>query len=236
MAEDIEIGNLQGHLISLPFKSAEGGDLHFLSLCEHEMLSKIVVADVAGHGEVVSRIAFELRNLLRDSVNETDNRKLLLSLNDALRHRLVKGRFVTMVAATFNGPARDFVYAYAGHPTLFRHHAESRLWEFMEGERNGDLNIPLGILEGTEYIQMKAKLDVGDKLLFYTDGLLDIKADARGRLNMEALLQTAQAVTNTHKTPREIATALVNELRNASGEDFNDDVTLLVVEVTDGYR
>ena len=121
--ELVEFGRLKGRLLSMPFESSGGGDIHFLSLCDREMLSKVVVADVAGHGEVVSDIALELRNLLRENLNEVDNSKLLVSLNDALKHKLKEGRFVTMAAATFNGMDGDFIFAYAGHPTVLRYDA-----------------------------------------------------------------------------------------------------------------
>lgn len=232
VAEDIEFGGLKGYLLSLPFESNEGGDIHFLSLCDQQMLAKIVVADVAGHGRIVSKIARELRNLLRANLNEVDNSRLLVSINDMLRHKLREGKFVTMVAATFNGHNDDFICAYAGHPTVFRFDSSSGRWQLLEHVEERDSGIPLGILGDTEYIQMKAKLKKGDRLLFYTDGLLDVRKNSKERLDVNGLLEACQKVTTDHPNPRQIATSLIKHIEESCEGGFTDDVTLLAVEVT----
>lgn len=232
VAEDVEFGRLKGHLLSLPFESNEGGDIHFLSLCDQEMLAKIVVADVAGHGEIVSKIALELRNLLRANLNEVDNSKLLVAVNDTLRHKLREGKFVTMVAATFNGENDDFIYAYAGHPTVLRFDSSSGMWQFLQPVEERNSGIPLGILGDTEYIQKKAKLKKGDRLLFYTDGLLDVRRNSGERLNVNGLLDACQKVTTDHPSPRQVAASLVKHIEESGEGGFTDDVTLLAVEIT----
>ncbi len=232
VSEDVEFGRLKGHLVSLPFESSEGGDIHLLSLCDQEMLAKIVVADVAGHGQIVSRMATELKNLLRANLNEVDNSKLLTGINHTLRHKLREGKFVTMVTATFNGENDDFVYAYAGHPTVLRFNSSSGRWQFLEHVEERNSGIPLGILGDTEYVQMKAKLEKGDMLLFYTDGLLDVRMKSGERLNVDGLLEICQKVMTDHPNPRQVATSLIEHIEELCEDGFTDDVTLLAVEVT----
>jgi len=230
---DVELGRLRGRLLSLPYESNKGGgDIHFLSFCDQERLSKIVVADVAGHGEIVSAIALELRNLLRENVDEVDNSRLLISVNDTLRHRLRDGKFVTMVTATFNGETGDFIYAYAGHPTVFLFDSGTGKWELLQHVERNDSGMPLGIVGTTEYIQMKTHLRGGDMLLFYTDGLLDIRMNSKERLTIHDLLEACQEVTTENPNPREIASSLIRRIGESGEGGFNDDVTLLVLEVT----
>lgn len=230
--QDVDLGKLRGRLLCLPYKSNEGGDIHFLSFCDQERLSKIVVADVAGHGEIVSAIALGLRNLLLENINEVDNSKLLISVNDTLRQRLSGGKFVTMVAATFNGETGDFVYAYAGHPTVFLFNSANSKWQLLRHVENGDSGMPLGIAGATEYVQMKTHLRGGDMLLFYTDGLLDIRRDSQERLTIHDLLEKCQEVTTENADPREIASSLIRHIEESGEGGFNDDVTLLVLEVS----
>jgi sigma-B regulation protein RsbU (phosphoserine phosphatase) len=230
--EDVEFGKLRGYLLSLPYESDKGGDIHFLSFCDQENLSKVVVADVAGHGQIVSKIALELRKLLRENVDEVDNGRLLFSINDTLRHKLREGKFVTMVAATFNGNKGDLIYAYAGHPTVFLFDSASKKWQLLQHVENSGSGIPLGMVGAKEYIQMRTRLRRGDMLLFYTDGLLGIKNNSDERLTTHDLLEACQKITATHTRPREIVSSLVKQLEESSEEGFTDDVTLLVVEVT----
>src|SRR5262249_24337208 len=48
--------------------AAEGGDLHYLTVCGEGAISRVVLADVAGHGEIVSSAANMLRDTLRKHV------------------------------------------------------------------------------------------------------------------------------------------------------------------------
>jgi len=230
--ELVEFGRLKGRLLSMPFESSGGGDIHFLSLCDREMLSKIVVADVAGHGEIVSDIALELRNLLRENLNEIDNSKLLMSLNDALKHKLKEGRFVTMAAATFNGMDGDFIFAYAGHPTVLRYDAAECEWQPLESIEISNSGVPLGVIGDTEYFQAVAKIGKGDMLFFYTDGLIDVRKNGDERLSVEGLLDACRTVTPQRPDPAQIVTSLIEHIERTCKGGFNDDVTSLILQVT----
>jgi len=42
-------------------RACQGGDLHYMTVCSRGAMSRVVLADVAGHGEVVSSVADRLR-------------------------------------------------------------------------------------------------------------------------------------------------------------------------------
>jgi serine phosphatase RsbU (regulator of sigma subunit) len=224
--QDIAFGRLKGFLLSKPYQSAEGGDIHFLSFCEEERLAKIVIADVSGHGDIVSRSALELRGLLREHIDEVDNSKLLQAVNDSLRRKLRNGKFVTMVAATYHMDDRTFIYAYAGHPTVFRYDSMRRQWRLLQ-PGNG-AGVPLGIIGDTDYLQVKTGLHRGDMLLFYTDGILNVRDASNTQSSIDRLLSLCQEMSGAR--PREIVISLLDRLREASSDGFEDDVTLLAVE------
>lgn len=226
----IEFGRFRGRLLSLPYESSGGGDIHLLSVCDRCMLSKIVIADVAGHGRLVSDLALELKNLLRQNLNEIDNSKLLVSLNDSLSHRLREGRFVTMVTATFGGDGGAFFYAYAGHPTILRYCAAQGDWQPLRSAENGDSGVPLGVIGDTEYVQARAGIETGDMLLFYTDGLLDVKAKDNGHMSAGDLIELCREVTPPQPSPGPVLTSLIERIERIGG--FADDVTSLIVQVT----
>lgn len=229
--ELVEFGRFRGRLLSLPYESSEGGDIHFLSLCDREMLSKIVIADVAGHGELVSDIALELRNLLRENVNENDNSKLLMSLNDSLSRRLKRGGFVTMAAATFHGEDGAFIYAYAGHPTILKYDASTADWQPLRPIERGASGVPLGVIGDTEYIQAMAKINKGDMLFFYTDGLLDVKRNGDKRMSAGDLLEACRKITARRPSPNQLLASVIEHIKKTSDGGFVDDVTSLIVEV-----
>jgi sigma-B regulation protein RsbU (phosphoserine phosphatase) len=225
----IEFGGFRGRLLSRPYESSSGGDIHFLSLCDRERLTKIVIADVAGHGELVSDVALELKNLLRQNLNEMDNSKLLVSLNDSLSHRLKEGKFVTMVAATFHGTDGSFIYAYAGAPTILRYDAAKSDWQPLRPTEHGASGAPLGVIDNTEYIQAMAKIFSGDMLLFYTDGLLDMKTRDNGHTSAGNLIDLCREVTPPRPDPDTVLTALIERIEQTGG--FGDDVTSLIIQL-----
>lgn len=227
--QDIQFDGLKGFLLSRPYESAEGGDLHFLSFCDQAALSKIVVADVSGHGDIVSRAALNIKTLLLDHINEVDNSKLLISINDSLNHRMQNGEFVTMVAATFHSRTKSFIYAYAGHPALFRYDGSAAEWRILASDAN--TGVPLGIIGGTQYVQMETTLKRGDLLLFYTDGLLNVRKKSGGQITVEELLSLCQEVAHSSLQPRRIVASLIDRINSLSSTGFTDDVTLLVLEV-----
>jgi len=62
----IELPGLQGWISCTPFgHTASGGDVHYVSVCSKGQVSRIALADVAGHGESASSVAERLRRVLQ---------------------------------------------------------------------------------------------------------------------------------------------------------------------------
>ena len=59
----------------LPAES--GGDVYFVSSCATGRITRLLVADVSGHGAVVSEVAGSLRRLMRKYVNYLDPTKFV---------------------------------------------------------------------------------------------------------------------------------------------------------------
>src|SRR5262245_2258580 len=80
----VALPGLTGWVHSKPVEPAvEGGDVYYLSVCSAGLLSRIVLADVAGHGQAVGGAAVILRDLLRHHVNAFDQSELMRGINDA---------------------------------------------------------------------------------------------------------------------------------------------------------
>src|SRR5579872_3794539 len=80
----VELPGLSGWVSCQPLTpSSHGGDLHYLTVCGGGNISRIVLADVAGHGDIVSSVADRLRVGLRKHVNTWDQSILLQELNES---------------------------------------------------------------------------------------------------------------------------------------------------------
>ena len=66
-------------------RGAWGGDVHYLSTCGGGYVTRLALADVAGHGESADAMAIALRKLMRKYINKLDQTHFEPRLNDAAR-------------------------------------------------------------------------------------------------------------------------------------------------------
>src|ERR1700689_4217104 len=81
----VELPGLNGWIHSKPLEPAtSGGDVYYLSVCSAGNLSRIMLADVAGHGQGVGPIAVKLRDLVRKHINTLDQTALMRGITKPL--------------------------------------------------------------------------------------------------------------------------------------------------------
>jgi sigma-B regulation protein RsbU (phosphoserine phosphatase) len=223
----VRLAGLQGELFSQPHDgSPEGGDIHFLSVCGLSILSKIVLADVSGHGAENADVSRIIHVALNETIGAHDNSSMLGMVNDAFleRHR-GDFRFTTMVSAIFDSRDRSLVYAYAGHPSILHGTAADGRFRPVEPEGRRRGGIPLGIVPGTEYEQQAVQLAQGDALVFYTDAFTEVRngdGEFLGEAGLARLLEGLGTLS---------AEELKTGLLEAVGDRLEDDASLVVLEV-----
>src|SRR5947208_2670834 len=78
----VNLSGLDAWVYSKPYAdSAEGGDVHYVSSCATGRITRLLLADVSGHGASVSTTAAQLRNLMRKFVNHIDQTRFVQSMN-----------------------------------------------------------------------------------------------------------------------------------------------------------
>src|SRR5256885_2629859 len=83
--------------------AAGGGDVYYVSSCATGRITRLLVADVSGHGDAVSDIAADLRGLMRRYVNYLDQTRFVRALNAEFQQTIQYGKFATAIAMTFFG-------------------------------------------------------------------------------------------------------------------------------------
>ncbi len=204
--------------------SEKGGDLYYFSVCAYDILTRIVIADVRGHGEQVSHLSEWLYQSLEARMNDADGSRVLADLNGIVRARGFEA-ITTAAVATFHRDKGILHYAYAGHPPLMLGRA-GQPWQPLE---SGD-GLPLGILPNAKYGQESVRVSPGDKLFLYTDGVAECPGPGEGLYGDEDML--ASLNRHARKPIADLRTAVKQDLTNyAGGELLHDDVTFLLVEV-----
>ena len=81
-AQGVEFGGLEAWVTSTPCGAAEqGGDVYYASSCGTGRITRLLLADVSGHGQVVAAAASDLRTLIRQFVNRVDQAEFVGLLN-----------------------------------------------------------------------------------------------------------------------------------------------------------
>jgi phosphoserine phosphatase RsbU/P len=234
----VEFGGLDAWIYSKPYGNARhGGDVYYASSCATGRISRLLLADVAGHGNSVAATAADLRTLMRRFVNRLDQTEFVRLLNQQFTALSREGTFATAIVATFFAPSRRLTVCNAGHPRPLLYRAARRQWSFLGsdflgtgglGAQSTPSNIPLGLVEMSEYEQFDVELESGDCVLSYTDALMESN-DADGQMLGEAgVLRIARLLGNVE--PQKLTEALLGEIAGRFPENLSeDDVTVLVV-------
>src|SRR5579862_2096560 len=113
----VEFGGLDACVYSKPFGQAKaGGDVYYASSCATGRISRLLLADVAGHGDSVAATAADLRTLMRRFVNRLDQNEFVRLLNQQFTSMSKAGVFATAIITTFFEPSSRLTVCNAGHP------------------------------------------------------------------------------------------------------------------------
>jgi sigma-B regulation protein RsbU (phosphoserine phosphatase) len=137
--------------------SSGGGDVYYLSSCASGRITRILLADVSGHGEKVSQVAVSLRELVRSHVNLVRQSRFVQAVNREFTDADHTGKFATAIIGTYFAPTRSFEFCNVGHPPPFLYRADTETWSMLDikAQERDKLppNFPFGIDAATEYEQ-----------------------------------------------------------------------------------
>ena len=120
-----DIPGLDVWVYSRPFeRSKGGGDVYYVSSCASGRITRLLLADVSGHGQAVANIASDLRDLMRRNVNFINQSRFVRELNQQFCEPLAQGGFATALVCTFFTPTRSLQFCNAGHPVPMLYRAE----------------------------------------------------------------------------------------------------------------
>ncbi|MGC8639633.1 MAG: PP2C family protein-serine/threonine phosphatase [Isosphaeraceae bacterium] len=215
------------YLYSLPFEGAErGGDVHYVSLCGGGVITRVVVADVSGHGASVAEFAETLRELMRKNINHKSQTRLVQALNRQFGEHAQLLRFATAVVATYLATKRSLTVCNAGHPRPLCYRKSQDRWSFLDRRADEPGNLPLGLDDESPYHQFTETLEPGDLICFYTDALTEAKDSSGKMLGEEGLLELVRGLQPA--SPRQVAERLIAGIdATRQGRPAEDDVTLL---------
>jgi sigma-B regulation protein RsbU (phosphoserine phosphatase) len=233
IAKDIQKGLLPARLPDVPnFDVAAtnisskqvGGDYYdFINLNPNHYV--IAIGDVSGKGTPASLLMANLQATIRALVPfGLSLAELTRRVNDLICDNTSSGRFITFFWGMLYADSRIFKYVNAGHNLPFLIHSDGSVMRLDKG------GIILGIMKAVvPYQEGEVKMDKGDVLVLFTDGVseaMNLKAEEFSEELLEEIIKA-----NLKETSEEILRKVVDNVHEHSqGTAQSDDITLVVVK------
>jgi sigma-B regulation protein RsbU (phosphoserine phosphatase) len=216
-AADVEICGL-----TRPANTVGGDFYDVLPLADGRVI--LTLGDVAGKGSPAALLMALLLAVLRTLVDEgLEAPDLMRRLNLQICRHSPGSRFITLFYAEYSPVTGRLVYVNAGQtPPLIRRRDGS----YRRLEATG---IALGMFEGSTYVSSETRLDPGDMLVAYSDGITEAESPT-GQPFEEAGLEGVVA-TYAAFSAAELGTETIRAVeRHAQDSRFSDDLTMLVMK------
>ena len=200
-----------------------GGDFYDVVRLRDERVG-LAIADVSGKGVPAALFMMSSRTLLKGtSIGRETPGDVLTEVNDLIQEDDTDGMFVTMLYSVYNPETGDFTYASGGHdaPLLVKPDGSSELLSLTGG-------IALGVITEFDYQETTHRLEPGDTIVLYTDGVTEAM-NADGQLyGIEGLREffAANPPGDAESTAMEVMRA-VEEF--AGDAPQSDDITCLTL-------
>jgi len=212
---------------NLPYQ-AVGGDLYDLWLTADEGQGHrlhIAVGDISGKGLPASLMMTQLSALLRAVADRRvdDWGRLAERVNRRMNDVRDGNRYTTLFAGSLNPSTGDLRYVNGGHnpPLLVR-----AAGEVVRLVPTGPM---VGLLPGATFREGQARIEPGDVLVIFTDGIVEAENAAGEELGDGPLAE----VVGRHPAAGADAlfeTLLVKAFQHLEGVGFRDDATLVVIK------
>jgi sigma-B regulation protein RsbU (phosphoserine phosphatase) len=222
---------IPGYDISAYYKSSRevGGDYYdFIEVDERHL--GLVVADVSGKGIPGSMVVQEARVLLRTlAPGCLSPRQVLARVNHQLYQDIIRGMFVTVYYAILDVPTRRLALSSAGHNPMVCYRAARKSCTLVN-PRGMALGFDPGPLFERTSEERQLALEPGDRLLLYTDGVVETFNGAREAYGTQRLYGFVR--DHPHERSQELIKALAADLERFQGEaPQHDDITMVALRI-----
>lgn len=214
-------GNYNGLNISYIFEPSEmlSGDVFDVFQIDSENTG-IYMCDVVGHGVSASLLTMFVRQSLRTiSKNSVDINKIMGELHKTfLGLNLDADKYFSIFFGIYNKNKKTFTYVNAGHNTAPIVLEEEKITELKA------IGYPIcNLFDSVEYDESSINLHKGDKLIFYTDGIVEAKNKDNEEFGTNRLI-------NIIKKRENILDSVNHTFHEFCGKQ-KDDYAMLMLEI-----
>ena len=201
-----------------------GGDFYDFFIIDDDHFC-VVVGDVSGKGVPAALFMVIAKTLLKDAAMHSESPADIFSrVNDILCEGNATSLFVTCWLGILTISTGELQFANAGHThPVILHNNE---YSFLESKPN----LMLGAMSGMPYKNHDYKMDDGDRLFLYTDGVTEASNSQNELYGDERLLKVLNSTKGMHS--KEILSFVRDDIEGfVNGAPQFDDITMLEMAV-----
>ncbi len=187
--------------------------------------------DVSGHGTAAAMFSMMVRNVLTPRPDSKGVMRtipggpagILGELNRRFQTSVGNMQYFTIVYGILNTVTGELELANGGHPEPLIVDGSGKLEMVEEG------GCPVGLVPGIDYETIRLKLNKGQKLILYSDGVTECENDNGEQFGQERFRDAIDE--NRENNVDQMLGELADRLKQWSGGDaFEDDLSLLALE------
>ncbi|MCP4622482.1 MAG: SpoIIE family protein phosphatase [bacterium] len=204
-----------------------GGDFYdFIDLGENK--AGFVIGDVTGKSVSGALVMSASRSVFRMLSEETHSvSESMMRANRRLKKDIKSGMFVALLYAVVDAKEQNLTMCSAGQTQPI--YLSSKAAEANLLDTEGD-TFPLGILDDVNYEETRCQLTPGDKVIFYTDGIVEAMNEQEEIFGFERLLEMVKS--SKADTAEELMNEIIASVHDFAGDaSQHDDITVIVLGV-----
>lgn len=202
-----------------------GGDFYDFYFVDNNHVV-FLVADVSGKGIPASMFMMEGKALIKNTFTNIKNvAEVFDTVNKSLEQGNDANMFITSWMGMINIKTGEVQFVNAGHNTPIIYSKEKDKWEYIKESRD----VVLAIMRDSQYHVQTLKLNPGDRLYIYTDGVTESTSIDKTLYGEERLLKYLNK--NKKLSIYKLLPGVKKDIDAfVQCEDQFDDITMLVLE------
>jgi len=204
---------------------AVGGDLYDIWVISPGVYG-IFIGDVTGHGLSAAFLSAMTKMSLAYAPKDSPE-SMLYHMNEGLVDYMPDGRFVTVAAAIYHSETGKLSVGRGGHPPPVIWRAEKNTVEELVPD-----GFALGMVAGMDYELFETVLEIGDKFMMVTDGIMETTDMDGNMIGSDGLANYFGSVAPENDIAECISKILDFQSDFCGGRILKDDNTVVALERT----
>ncbi len=202
-----------------------GGDFYDFFMVDETHIA-LVMADVSGKGIPAALFMAIGKTLIKDHTITSKNLSdTFTDVNNLLSHGNNSDMFITAYEGVLDLETGEYKFVNAGHEMPFIYKKKTNTFESYRCKPG----FVLAGMPGIKYQEGQIKLEPGDKIFLYTDGVTEATDDSKNQFSLERLQRALRE--NRTLSPSEIIEEVKDRVDHfVKGAPQFDDITMLCFE------